>query len=335
MPEGRRIFTNGWKFSAARSTFSSSSPTVQILENHLKNMQLPPLQKTKVSLDLKDLKDQVSMFCDLMNRGVELWVAAGELLVKMVDQNPNAYSIIQREFPHVSIDTLLAFERIGRKEIFPYLLLDGSPGARKLVALPYDVQNKYYKQPVKVLVGWRNGKPLVEDKTVTQMSKFEADRAFSSRGLRTVDEQIDLLPKPTFKPSRTGDYIPKDKLVSVGSFRFIPDSRGHPTLQRLQRESLVAPLRLEITDDGSGGYGSQPFEIFRPQTKDEKTGNDEPEEKRTLNVVLSEQIEDMESDLKEAEELCKNLPENSPDRKLGERDIERLKKQIETKKILL
>src|SRR5579862_1583816 len=96
-------------------------------------------------------KEQARRLADFIQEGVESWVKAGKMLVQMVDANPNAYTIIQQECPHLSPNVLLAFEKIGRLEVCPWLLLDNSDGAKRLLQLPYKLQNEFYKKKVEVL----------------------------------------------------------------------------------------------------------------------------------------------------------------------------------------
>lgn len=132
-------------------------------------------------------------FNSYLAEGVEAWYKAGKLLVDMVERNPNAYSIIARNNPHLTIDLLLALEKIGRKEIFPYVLLDKSAGSSKLLELPYDLQVKYYKEPVEVVLFRGAGSYAVERKLATNLSKDEVKLVFGPAGVRSVEDQRKLI----------------------------------------------------------------------------------------------------------------------------------------------
>jgi len=95
---------------------------------------------------------KINEFSKLITIGLESWVKAGELLVEMVDENENTYANILESIPEMSYEVLSRFEQIGRKQLNPRLLLDGSTGLRKLATLPFSEQNKYYEEPMDVLI---------------------------------------------------------------------------------------------------------------------------------------------------------------------------------------
>lgn len=222
---------------------------------------------TKQPLNLSS--EKVREFATLVSAGIDAWVKAGEVLVEMVDGNPNAYSIILRECPHLSVDMLLAFEKIGRREIYPYLLLENCPGARMLAKLPFVLQNKYYKEPVEVLVGWMNGKPIVAKKEMRLMTKPEAERVFTANGVRSIEEQKALLPPP----SRSSDPLPnqmglgqivngkralkRGDVQSLGQFTLGRSADGELILKKAETsDGFAIPLELNVN-----GHTSI-FEVF-------------------------------------------------------------------------
>lgn len=140
--------------------------------------------------------DHVRQFVGLVNGGIECWVKAGKLLVQMSERNPNTYRIIMKECPAISADTLIAFEKIGRNEVSPYVLIDKSAGCQKLLSLPFHLQNELYGKKIPVLVEWVNGVAKVVDKTPSQMTRLEAKRVFHSNGVRSVDDQKIIFPAP-------------------------------------------------------------------------------------------------------------------------------------------
>ena len=135
---------------------------------------------------------RLQRFGELVNQGIEAWVEAGRLLTEITADDPEAYTVILSENPHLTRDILLAFERIGRKEIYPYLIIDGSPGARMLAALPYESQVKLYTGKVRVVVK-RGGCLEPIDKRVCDLTQPEAARAFDGDHIRPVAEQMKLM----------------------------------------------------------------------------------------------------------------------------------------------
>lgn len=282
--------------------------------------------------------EHVQQFMAFVTEGVLAWTKAGRLLVQMVERNPNTFALIRKDNPQLSIDVLLAFEKIGRNEIYPYLLLEDSPGSKRLLALPYELQTKYYKTKVKVAVGWLAGKPVVEEKDVHALTSKEAERAFSPKGLRPIEEQIQLLPSPPSSRAGTCGNIGgrvKPKLVSLGCFRFVPDKVGNPVLQKVDRESLISPLRLEILPDARGAMGCDPFEVFRPELPSEQLPDgDAPAKTRTLDTIIQERIDALQESITDKEESRHGVANGSPQAKAIDRDLTRLRKELEQQKLL-
>lgn len=137
-------------------------------------------------------KTQIQEFCVLVNKGIEAWVDAGKLLVKIVEADPEAFEKIYAGNPHLTTEILLSFERMGRGEIYPYLLVDGSPGARKLVGLPYASQVKLYNGTVEVVSKNADGF-LTRRVKVRDLNSVQASRVFDSNRIRSPSEQQKML----------------------------------------------------------------------------------------------------------------------------------------------
>src|SRR5688572_18683180 len=97
-------------------------------------------------------KTDAQHFYALMLKGIEAWNEAGRFVADKIDTNVNFVEDILREFPKLNREIIYRFERIGRKQLLPELLLDGSVGAAKLAQLPYRSQVELYQKPVDVVV---------------------------------------------------------------------------------------------------------------------------------------------------------------------------------------
>lgn len=135
---------------------------------------------------------EVREFVHLVNTGIESWVKAGELLVKMVEADAGVRSRILKACPSISMQTLMAFERMGRRQVYPYLLLETCVASKKLLELPVELQEKYIKEPVEVLCDWRNG-PVVRRINLRSLTRAEAERVFCQTGVRPIEEQRKML----------------------------------------------------------------------------------------------------------------------------------------------
>lgn len=210
----------------------------------------------------------IDKFLLLVQRGIDAWREAGAMLAAMVDSNPNTYRDIMSKNPAVSVDMLLAFEKIGRKKIYPQLLLDNSPGAKRLLALPYELQEKYCTSRVPVLTGWVRGKPHVEEKSVQSLSGAEVERVFFNGGIRAVEEQKALLPEPQpgsprRKNNPVGIHIqkpadrPKDTVI--GYFVAEVDAAGKLSITRTEKPVGGIWNYVTISFPTDKGFKSAPF----------------------------------------------------------------------------
>jgi hypothetical protein len=145
-------------------------------------------------------------FCGLIMAGIESWTKAGRLLCEMKRDNPNVFNLIRVERPMLTLEVLETFERIGRKEIYPYLVADSSPGARRLMALPYRTQSKLYCEGVLVVLRRRGGF-FPQLKKISALSTSEVGRVFDGDRIRSESEQVSILRRraPLLAPATNGN----------------------------------------------------------------------------------------------------------------------------------
>lgn len=208
--------------------------------------------------------NQISAFAGFVQAGIDSWRKAGELLVEMIDADPLARKKVMRQCPSISMDILVAFERIGRKQVFPKLLLDASPGSRRLLTLPYVMQEKYCTEKVQVLLQWKPANPHYMEKHVQSLTSMEVEQVFGPAGARTLQEQHEFITakQRAVKPLRTSNRVSAsglvhpEKLQSVGYYKIVI-VRGEPQLIKVEGEHPYAmPIELTSTSD------SEPFEII-------------------------------------------------------------------------
>lgn len=122
----------------------------------------------------------VNKFIELFLKGIELWLEAGRIVSQALEEDPDFAEKVNAAHPEISVDTVYAFDRIGRKQLHPKLVISDSPGARKLRRLPYTMQEKYTDEPVPVLIrtesGWETLKVNVFNLTSEQAAQvFDGD----------------------------------------------------------------------------------------------------------------------------------------------------------------
>lgn len=160
----------------------------------------------------------IDKFIELVLKGVECWYQAGVLCAAEIDKNPNFIEEVCKRCPELSEETVLMFERIGRKMVHPKLLIMDGPGPRKLRHLPYQLQEKYLAKPLKVLVQV-NGKYESTNIGLMNLTTLQADQVFDGDKERNEAAQRAWIESRAMKkfapPKRINDpyRIVHDKLV--------------------------------------------------------------------------------------------------------------------------
>lgn len=131
-------------------------------------------------------------FCTLVKSGLDSWVKAGELLCAIQADDPDAFGKLVKMQPELSTETLRTFVRLGKREIYPPLLSSGSVGARKLLELPYSEQVRLCAAPINVAV-LKGGEVVIEQRTLCELSRREAEVAFNCKSVRPIKEQMELM----------------------------------------------------------------------------------------------------------------------------------------------
>jgi hypothetical protein len=203
------------------------------------------------------ITSQAEKFAGLVNAGVNSWTEAGKLLVGMLALDPDAFKKITTLYPAISLEMLGIFERIGRKLVYPYLLLDNSPGCQRLLELPYENQVEIYKSGVDVVTGLKpkTMEPMVERKRVQQLTSYDANLVFSDGELRSVDRQASI------KQMAYGSVVPKKRnreidnahVKTFGAYRIVIKG-GVPQLKKEEKYSkikMVVYIKPELSQSDS------------------------------------------------------------------------------------
>lgn len=166
----------------------------------------------------------IEEFYSLVMEGVKAWKKAGEIVAKQVDVDPEFPDKIHDAHPEISVDFVLAFDRIGRRLLHPDLLMDDSPGTCRLRELPFDVQAKHLTKPVQLLVV--NGNKYDElSVDVRNLTAAQARQVFSKSGVRSIAAQRAWLEDKNAKQSVPSDEpyrIVGRKLIVMEPTSFSP-----------------------------------------------------------------------------------------------------------------
>jgi len=193
-------------------------------------------------------QQQIRQLHELLARGQQCIIEAGKLVAAMVDRNPRVFETINQSSPHLSLNLLANLERVGRGLLHGALLFDGSPGARRLLAMPAAAQRKLYVTKFKV-VSLVDKKPTLQEKPIQKLTPTEVRRVFTpDNKVRSVDEQLQQLkgqpvPAPVVVPRRRYE-LRDDKLVVFTYAEFTAATLEYILIE-LKRRS-IAGLRDEI-----------------------------------------------------------------------------------------
>lgn len=130
----------------------------------------------------------VTEFRNLIIEGVEAWVKAGDILVDLLDNHGLTYEQIADKCDGITPDIIKRFEQIGRRQIYPRLLVNTSAGARKLMSMPYSQQVKYASEPLPLLIRKENSYDEMLVK-VQDLTNEQIRQVFQKDGIRDLGAQ--------------------------------------------------------------------------------------------------------------------------------------------------
>jgi hypothetical protein len=132
--------------------------------------------------------NDIRNFAEHLRAGIENWTKAGEIAAKCCDADPQWPEKVVEQFGDINVDVIYAFERIGRGVLNPKLLLNDSPGCRKLRRLPKHYQDRFLSEPVNLLIKQDgNWETLKID--VRNLEPAQANQVFTNDGVRSEAQQ--------------------------------------------------------------------------------------------------------------------------------------------------
>lgn len=129
----------------------------------------------------------ISKLRELLIGAVESIVEASKIVLTLIDSNRMDLSDISTEagIPRSLVDSL---ERVGRNKLCPELVFCDSPGKRALRRLPHDLQEKYLKEPVQVLI-FNGATPEPLKVQVDNLTREQACQVFDGKRVRDLSGQ--------------------------------------------------------------------------------------------------------------------------------------------------
>lgn len=163
-----------------------------------------------------DTSKDIAKFSKLVSDGVKAWTQAGKLLVKIVEDDPEAYDKLVGGDLGLTRAHLAKFEAIGRGQIEPRLLLNGSVGYQRLAKAPVSEQKRALDEGIKLYEPTPDGETTHRIVRPEDLNPFEASQVFAAGGaLRSPEEQRAYLAK---RESRKKTEASRKEVVDVPDY---------------------------------------------------------------------------------------------------------------------
>lgn len=136
-----------------------------------------------------ETKNLAQRFVQLVQSGITSWLEAGKLVAEEMDKDPSFADRLVEQVPGLSLETVMRFNSIGKGLVVPELMLQSdSPGARRLLQMPIEIQKKYQSEPLAMLVpaekGWQ-----VLNVDVLNLTAAQVRQVFAGKRVRSEAAQ--------------------------------------------------------------------------------------------------------------------------------------------------
>jgi hypothetical protein len=153
---------------------------------------------TTLVLEQQKKNELISAFTDLINKGIECWKAAGEIVVSLIDDYEMDIEDIATASKYLTQDIVGRFEQIGRKQIIPDLLVAGYPASNYMLRLPYSEQKRLAENSVELLIaGEKESSSLMV--TIENLTADQCRQVFEGNKVRSLAAQRAWLEDRTLK----------------------------------------------------------------------------------------------------------------------------------------
>ena len=200
---------------------------------------------------------ELECFVQLVADGVKNWLSAGKLLVRLRQRDENIYRKLINACEWLTVDVLATFERIGRLELRPEMLLLNGYVGDKLMRLGYSQQTRIIdKGRVEVVCDFKqDGTALKTTKRLSELTKADVDILVDGSKCRTLTEQEQWLRRKrgqklsesTRELKAIALETPQKKLMFIGCYRLVWRS-GVPALTKCATIPLNAQ-RVTLTKE--------------------------------------------------------------------------------------
>lgn len=147
--------------------------------------------KTKdTELSVSTKQDSINSLKEAIETGIESWEKAGREVVKLLDIDRMTLDEIANlaESDFITENVIAQFERIGRKQVMPKLLVMDFPASRYLQRMPMSEQMRLLDGAVDLLVIRDNGTDTLSVRS-RDLTKDQCKQVFSKDGVRSLGAQ--------------------------------------------------------------------------------------------------------------------------------------------------
>lgn len=139
---------------------------------------------------------RIEDFIKYVHAGVSAWEQAGQILVRLLREDPQVFRKITEAYDFITRDTLEVFHSIGIRTLYPLTMLLPRRVSYAVRAMRYDAQKRVCTEPIQVVSRLVGDKPVVERKSVSKLTDREVKQALWPKGNRSVEWQVRLLSAP-------------------------------------------------------------------------------------------------------------------------------------------
>lgn len=149
---------------------------------------------------------KILQFGEELRNGVLRWVKAGQILVEILDSDPEGLEKVQDAYPTISRVVLAQLENVGRGVLHENLLTLSGVGSQALKRMPYSDQKKYINDPLEVYIE-RDGSSDILLVKLENLTGSQVRQVFAKDHIRSRGEQRAWIESEKMK--RDMDRLPK------------------------------------------------------------------------------------------------------------------------------
>lgn len=204
------------------------------------------------------LDRKVNDFLGKLHLGKSFFEDAAELLVTMLDEDPQVFDRIL-EVAHeawLTRDVLSVFECIGRKQLTVEAMFLPKHVLDRLIAFPEDVQRRIASEAVPVFRSEGKSRTYqggtVGYKSAKDMTRREAARAIGPAGIRTPEEQAEILRQEeesidTTTKRNVDQHQRASRIAQIAFSILLPGWDYDDENQTNRKAELISAIEKELT----------------------------------------------------------------------------------------